>query len=543
MSGPSWMTTDCKTGSGYDSISLSGPVYSRPERNLIPMIRKMLCLLCAAVLLCTASAASAKKEAVVGYYDFDLAFSLNPDAFPLMTRERTSAYADMLGRLGLKGRAAVREGSFLPLELDAELYYIDKPSMRYPFCLYWSESRLFISSPLLDNEELFFDMAGLMEFCVKAKNTLEMPVTWIPFLYPYATKNGFKSLIKSWKNIISPSRKTGTVTVEQFKELSAKWSEALWSNARLQRWIFALTDLSEASGVIESEFDSLPRYYEIVTGGQPLSVSAGRRAEVWQDAAGNTLFSRQTGTDSFSLKMSLPASEGGYIPRLSVRSGITGETAGFGISASVTLSEEKAAEQKEAVEQTLAGAEGEDEEVVEEVLEYEDEDYDSSDYDHIGGDYGTASLKPENLLSVRAVGSGFPVSLPADSVFTVSASVTGAAYPNYAFFLQGSTEKDGKVSVSLRKPGNEQHLPVEIIRIYGSLSPAASEEMTRTKRSLDKAYNMFAMNDQSLAAFSKKMIPAIVKNLLSFVAEAPTAACQALLDDLTELGVLGMLMN
>lgn len=510
------------------------------------MTRKLLCLLCAAVLLCTVSAASAKKkEAVVGYYDFDLAFSLNPEAFPLMSRERTAAYADMLGRLGLKGRAAVREGSFLPLELDAELYYIDKPDMRYPFHLYWSDSRLFISSPLLDNEELFFDMAGLMEFCVKAKNTLEMPVTWIPFLYPYATTNGFKSLIKSWKKIIAPSRKTGTVTIEQFKELSAKWSEALWSNARLQRWIFALTDLSEAAGVIESEFDSLPRYYEIVTGGQPLTVSAGRHSEVWQDAAGNTLFSRQTGKDSFSLKLSLPASEGGYIPRLSVRSGITGETAGFGISASVTLSEEKAAEQKAAVEETLANAEDDagDEEVIEEVLEYEDEDYDSSDYDHIGGDYGTASLKPENLLSVRAVGSGFPVSLPADSVFTVSASVTGAAYPNYAFFLQGSTTKDGKVSVSLRKPGNEQILPVEIIRISGSLSPAASDKMTRTKRSLDKAYNMFAMNDQSLAAFSKKMIPAIVKNLLSFVAEAPTAACQALLDDLTELGVLGMLMN
>ena len=39
------------------------------------------------------------------------------------------------------------------------------------------------------------------------------------------------------------------------------------------------------------------------------------------------------------------------------------------------------------------------------------------------------------------------------------------------------------------------------------------------------------------------MIPLIVKGFLSFVAEAPTAACQALLDDLTDLGVLGMLMN
>ena len=508
------------------------------------MIRKVFCLLCAALLLCTASASAAKKNAVVDYYDFDLAFTLNPEAFPLMTRERTAAYAEMLGKLGLKGRAAVRRDDFLPLDLDAELYYIDKPSMRYPFRLYWSDSRLFISSPLLDNEELFFDMAGLMEFCMKAKNTLQMPVTWIPFLYPYTTENSFKVLIKSWKNIIGPSRETGTVTIDQFKELSAKWAESMWENARLQRWIFALMDLSEASGVIEAEFDNLPRYYEIVTGGEPLTVSAGKYSEVWQNAAGDTLFSRQKGKNSFSLKLSLPASENGYIPRLSVRSGSNGETASFGISASVTLSEEQAAAQKEAAAENGAYADGEgEEEIVEEVLEYEEEDYDSSDYDGIGGDYGMASLKPENLLSVRAVGSGFPVSLPAESVFTVSASVTGAAYPNYAFFLQGSTTKDGAVSVSLRKPGNEQTAPVEIIRVTGTLAPAASEEITRTKRSLDKAYNMFAMNDQSLSAFSKKMIPAIVKNLLSFVAAAPTSACQALLDDLTDLGIMGMLLN
>lgn len=524
------------------------------------MIRRMLCLLCAALLLCTASTASAaKKTPVVDYYDFDLAFSLNPEAFPLLSRERTSAYAEMLGNLGLKGRGALNPDT-LSLDLDATLYYIDKPSLSYPFHLYWTDSRVFLTSPLLDNEELFFDMSGLMEFCVKAKSTLEMPVTWIPFLYPYVTENSFKVLIKSWKNIIGPSRKTGIVTLEQFEELSAQWAEAMWSNSKLKRWIFALMDLSETPGIIETEFDNLPRYYEIVTGGEPLTVSAGKHSEIWQDAAGNTLFSKQSGKDSFSLKLSLPASENGYAPKVSVRTGSNGETSNFGISASVTLAETQAAASYDEYGEDSGpwtddgeGWEEYDEEVVEEVVEEPVEEvveeplesYD--DYDGIGGEYGeygASASKPAELLNFRAVGSGFPRSLPADSVFTVITSVTGTAYPNYAFFLQGSTTKDGAVTVSLCKPGNEETAPVEIFRLFGTLTPAGSKEMPdHTKKAIGNAYNMFAMNDQSLSAFSKKMIPVVVKSLLSFVAAAPTSACQALLDDLTELGVLGMLLN
>ena len=67
---------------------------------------------------------------------------------------------------------------FTGMDLDATLYYIDKPSLSYPFRVYGTKKRLFVTSPLIDNEELFFDLSGMMEFAVKALNTLNMPLPY-----------------------------------------------------------------------------------------------------------------------------------------------------------------------------------------------------------------------------------------------------------------------------------------------------------------------------------------------------------------------------
>ena len=56
-------------------------------------------------------------------------------------------------------------------------------------------------------------------------------------------------------------------------------------------------------------------------------------------------------------------------------------------------------------------------------------------------------------------------------------------------------------------------------------------------------YNIFSFNEESLADFTGKVIPAAVRNVISFVAAVPTAACQSLLDDLTDIGLLDMLLD
>ena len=128
--------------------------------------------------------------------------------------------------------------------------------------------------------------------------------------------------------------------------------------------------------------------------------------------------------------------------------------------------------------------------------------------------------------------------------FSASASILGAAYPNYAFLLKGATKKDGAFSLSLCKPGSADAEPAGFFSVSGTVVPAEPDQIPDyRKKSLKNVTNIFAMNDETLAEFSDRMIPLAVKSLLTFVAEAPTSACQSLLDDLTDLGVLGMILH
>ncbi len=532
------------------------------------MTRRLLCLFCAAMLLFSVSSAgAAKKEPVAYSYDFDLTFSLNREAFPPLLRQRASGYADLLGMLGLKGN--ITWSSADAVDLNAELYYTDKPSQTYPFRLYGTKSHLFLTSPLLDNEALFFDMSGLLEFSAKAMSTLNIPLPYLAFLYPFTTEFSFRSLSRSWNTIIArPSKKTGTVTQEQFQALSEKWNGYVQDNPRLRRWITTVMSISDAPDTVEAEFYNLPRYYEIVIGGEPLSITRDKNSELWQDSTGKTLFSRRTEADSYSLALSLPASENGYIPSLNIRTLSDQQTASFQFTASVVKDpsftpaassgwDDESFPYTEDGEDFPYTEDGEDypytgdgEEYYEEAAEdaadgeaveetYEDE------YTEENEEGAAADASPDRLLYLHASGSGLPVSLPADSSFSVSATIMGAIYPDYAFLLQGSTKKDGTFSLSLCKPGSSENAPAEIFRVSGTLVPVEPDGVPSFPKSTWRkdAYGIFSMNDQTLAAFSRKVIPMAIRSLLSFVAEAPTSACQSLLDDLTELGVIGMLMN
>ena len=63
------------------------------------------------------------------------------------------------------------------------------------------------------------------------------------------------------------------------------------------------------------------------------------------------------------------------------------------------------------------------------------------------------------------------------------------------------------------------------------------------RKSLEGTYNVFSFNEQTLAAFTDKVLPSLIRSVFPFVAAAPTSACQSFLDDLTDSGILDMLLN
>ena len=84
------------------------------------MIRRLICLLCILALCLSCAAAEEAKPAaeetkpvseetkpVVERYDFDLTFSLNPEALPARSRIRARGYSELLDRLELRGDLVV----------------------------------------------------------------------------------------------------------------------------------------------------------------------------------------------------------------------------------------------------------------------------------------------------------------------------------------------------------------------------------------------------------------------------------------------------
>ena len=135
------------------------------------MFRRMLCLLCAVLMLARTAPACSESAGGSCSYDFDLAFHLNADSFPELIRSRVEGYASLVNRLGLRGTVSWSTVTQCA-DLEATLYYVDDASLSYPFRLYGSQSRIFFTSPLINNEILLLNMAALMEFSIMAKNKI-----------------------------------------------------------------------------------------------------------------------------------------------------------------------------------------------------------------------------------------------------------------------------------------------------------------------------------------------------------------------------------
>ena len=525
------------------------------------MIRRIVCVICVLLLLpCFCSSAEPVSEE--GSLDFDLIFSLNAEAFPPVMRTRTQGYADLLSRIGLRGNIAwsVPNNS---MDLNATLYFLDKPSVSFPFRLYGAAPRLFFTSPMIQDETLFLNMAGFVEFGVKAKNTLNINLPYVALLYPFSTEYAFSALTKTWDEVIGSLPEGGTVSAEKFEQLAELWNRELQDNQYLQIWISALAEGSEAPDAINAEFSSLPAYHKAVTGGQPVTVTVDENSETWQNAAGKVLFSRVKSGNDLSVSFTLPSSENGYIPSFSFSTERDQQYLSFDLAASVLRDKNASAplpdpdssgDREESDANVYGPASDEDYEESEESEDYEDyeedEEYGSyEDEKYEGGEEGYSAadegiIRPDTLLECHITGSQVPVSLPSDSSFSIVVLLEGAAYPNYSFVLKGQTKQDGSLSLSVCKPGSGEEASDVIFSCSGTLVSGGNKEVPNYMHiPYEDFYNVFSFNDERLADFKGKVIPPFVKSVFAFVEQVPTSACQSFLDDLTDLGVLQMLLN
>lgn len=501
--------------------------------SLFPMIRRVLCVLLCAVLLAGFSPAFAAKKTKVknestGRYHFDLTFRLNPEAFPAALRPKMEGYASLVNRIGLRGTVAwtreSRSGN-----LSATLYFRDNPSLSYSFRIFGNPNMLYFTSPMINKQYIAFNMSLLTEFAHKVKVNLNVDMPYLSLLYPYAAEEAFSGLISAWNTAVGTYTESGKVTTEQLSLLEELLASELENNMRLQWWITALTDGCKEPSAVESEFANLPGYYRYAAGSNPLTVTVSGNTQVWSNAQGTTLFTREESADSLSLLLTSPATKNGYTPFMSLTRRISENTCSFSLKASLERKAKSAAPAAIPGEESAGETAAEDEEQEEEYVEAAED----------------TSSWPDLLMSLAVSGSGIPLGLPAESDFALSASVRGTVCPDFSLQVQGETKKDGSVSVSLRGPDDKKEEQAAYFTCSGKITKSKPTLITDYSRKLRKkrTYQLFTINEEKLAAFKKEVVPPLARNLLSFVAEAPVAACQTLLDDLIDMGILDMLMD
>ena len=494
-------------------------------------LRRMFCLLCTVLVIAWTVPAYPDTAAESSRsFEFDLTFHLNAASFPELLRARVEGYSSLVNRLGIRGTVSWSTAT-QSADMEATLYYTDNPSLSYPFRLYGTQSRVFLTSPLINNEVILLNMAALMEFSMKARNTLGVPLSYAALLYPYATVSAFQGMADAWQSVIGTFAESGEVSTDQLRTISDLWADEIQNNGILDWWITALASGSDDPSAVETEMSNLPYYILTATGEQQVSVSVATGSEIWRNASGDTLFSRRETDASSSVVLSLPADENGYEPFYSLICRNNGRFCSVEAAASLIRDPSSVSDSNE---EWYAEDEYVGDEVYGDEGEYEDED-----------DYESSRNFPDLLLDFRADGTGFPLAFPDDADFSLNVTVLGALYPDFSLSLRGITKKDGAFTLSLNKPLSSDSAQVEIFRCSGTFLPAASPKDVPDymREDLENVFNVFSINETIIPDFNSQVLSPLIRNILSFVTVAPTSACQSFLDDLTDIGLLDMLLD
>ena len=513
------------------------------------MVKRIICLLCAFCLFIpSAYAAKAKKpEPVAQSFDFDLTFFLNTEAFPLISRARAKGYADLLDSVGLRGNLSFCE-EYDSIDLNASLFFLKKPDVSVDFRVYGTRKIICVSSPLLNDHAVYFNMAALMEYALKAKSNLNIPLPWFALLYPYATEYAMQGLLEVWEKEIGAVEVSRKIMPEQIDALGKGWDKKIQEDPNLIAWISGLTADSTAPDALEAEIGNVPFYpSQYVAAGGPVTVTVGEDNAFWQNAAGQVLYSSVRNGDDSSWIINLPATENRYQPFAAFTRSVddSGVSLNFLASYARDTKEPAPAAEETPTAETAEVSAGESGEETAEYSGYSEGSDDSEEGGEFAGDDEEGGdAFPDELLRLSFSADHLPAELPADSSFTAAATVRGVILPDYTFLLQGTTKKDGSASLTLCKPRTGDAEPVRILTCEGTVKPVTPETTPRFKgRFFDEAFGFFAFNEEKLAEFKEAVLPSLIKGVISIAAETPASAFQSLLDDLTDAGILGVVLD
>ena len=449
-------------------------------------ILSLLLILCLSAGVLPALGEEAKEagdpEAVC--YDFRLSARLNPDAFSASRQKALQGYVDLLDAVSLEGSFALAlDGSVFDLSLS--VIPTDAGAAPLRFRARGNDSCFFITSPLLGQEQVALSADSLLDFCVKGYNHLGVPFQYAAYLYPYVWKVAFREPVNSWNRMVRHMKSDGKIKKSRVKKMTQRWAAQLDANHFLNAIIAALE--MDAGTDVYGFLSEIPDWFlEDVTQNHSIRVRKENGAEYWHAAWGDIAV-RVNDPDHQSLKVTLPETPSGWTPFWNC-------------------------------DRTV-----------------------DRDFSSLSLHAGIGRQDGQDMLDLLLDADSLPAVWPADCESTLRFSLSGDIFPETAFSLslEGKSNGDFVVRVSPYTEGPAW------ITLTGSVVPRAEHVRipAADPEEVNVSTDILRVNDETLAAFVSKIIRPAVAGMVDFLIGVPTSACQSILDDLTDSGILGMLLT
>ena len=457
-------------------------------------MKRVAALLLGLILITGTIPAGADPDGVwVDYYDFDLRFHLNADAFPLHDREYMQGYADLLETLEFRGNLSGWK-DFKYINLNVEVIPNNNPDAAISFRIFgWPRMWLNVSSPLMGEAAVCFQPRRIMAFTVRAYQTFNIPLFSLALLFPTLTAEPVESLIGAWEEgVVNGNSTDSLVTRESIEWIINEWQEELEVNELLIDWIRAATFPLVERKAMEKELRSLPELLRTVTnGGGELTIETDEGSRRYVNDSGDVLYEERQDGSVFESALTLPESPTDYLPGFSFRKEETETESAFEIDLK---------------------------------------------WDRITED----ETLPESMMRVSAEVQHLPKALPADSEFSASVRTEGILIPNVNLLLNGTTTADGQVNLSLTEADRPETGPVFSVTGTVTASPYQGE-MWYYIGDIITDYDLFALKDQTLNELRGEVIPGLIEYLPDFLYEIPASSCRSIIDLLERYGMLNLI--
>lgn len=463
-------------------------------------MKRLLVFLVALLMLfpIVSSSFSESNDSSVCSYDFDLFMHLNADAFPAQIRSRIQGYAELINILEFKGNLTYSpdQRSF---DLNLDIIPSTNADAAISFHFFGVPDYIGISSSLFGDETIWLNNYVLMEFAYKTWNNLRIPLQYVALLYPYVTRSAFEQMTDAWHRQIGVPASDTTISIGSLQELSASWNYILQNDSRAIYWIAAVSALTDSPGVLEEEFAGLPDYLlNQVAHNQDLIVTVNDSSEQWKTRGQEVFFDRSGNEQDTSWKLSLPETANGYLPYLSFSSVRSDNTISWNMVGSYRQS----------------------------------------------GSVSSAAKKnlPDALVDFSVSFDSWPAIWPCDASFSARLYSDSIILPNFLFLCNGTSAADGSFSVRIEKPAESENADNTILTLDGTIvKTIPSSVPDYSLADLRNHESVFNINDKTMDDFIHRIWRPLFLGILDFLNEVPPKACQSIMDDLEDYGVLTMI--